>query len=63
MSLSWVFLGSVGNDDPESLLTYADAHHQCLEWVTVGKTLSKHMFSGLLWIADMVESADSHRTG
>jgi hypothetical protein len=33
------------------------------DWVTGGKTLNKHMSSGLLRIADMVESADSHRTG
>ena len=32
-------------------------------WVTGGKTLKKHMSSGLLRIADMVESTDSHRTG
>ena len=34
----------------------------CLLRVTGGKTHSKHMSSGLLRIADMVESADSHRT-
>ena len=32
-------------------------------WVTGGKTLNKHMSFGLLQIADMVESADSQRTG
>jgi hypothetical protein len=36
---------------------------KCQEWVTGGKTLNRHMSSGLLRIADMVESADSHRTG
>ena len=30
------FLGSVGNEDPVSLLKAADAHHQCLEWVKGG---------------------------
>jgi hypothetical protein len=30
--------------------------------VTGGKTLSEHIFSELPRIADMVESADSHRT-
>jgi hypothetical protein len=35
----------------------------CPQRVTGGKTLNKHMSFGLLRIADMVESADSHRTG
>ena len=34
-----------------------------LVWGTGGKTLSEPIFSGLFRIADMVESADSHRTG
>ena len=54
MSPSWVFLGSVGNDDPVSLLTYADAHHQCLQWVTGGKTPSEYILSELPQLADIV---------
>jgi len=39
------------------LLKAADAHHQCLEWVTGGKTPSEYIFSELPQVADIARSA------
>ena len=44
------------------LLKQAEAHHQCPERVTGGKTLSEYMFSELLQMADIVGGAGGPRT-